>query len=73
MTRTGKTLLQDLEVHVLRARVVELEAELSELRADHDALMALVDRIVSFLKAQHGEDTVLLDAVEEAAVDAITP
>lgn len=73
MTRTSKTLLQESEVHTPRARVVELEAELSKLRADHDALTALVDRIVSFLKAEHGEDTALLDAVEAAAADAITP
>ena len=65
--------MQESEVHELRARVVELEAELSALRREHDALTALVDRIVVLLKTEHGEESVLLDAVEQAATDAITP
>jgi hypothetical protein len=65
--------MQESEVHELRARVVELKAELSALRREHDALTALVDRIVVLLKTEHGEESVLLDAVEQAATDAITP
>lgn len=73
MTRTGKTILQESEFYELRARVVELEAELSALRRDHDALAALVDQMVVFLKTEHGEDRVMVEAVEQAAADAIRP
>ncbi|HSJ45161.1 MAG TPA: hypothetical protein VK923_10825 [Euzebyales bacterium] len=73
MTKTGKTILQESELYELRARVVELDAELSALRRDHDALTALVDRIVVLLKTEHAEDSVLLAQVEQAAIDAITP
>lgn len=73
MTKTGKAILQESELYELRARVVELDAELSALRRDHDALTALVDRIVVLLKTEHAEDSVLLEQVEQAAIDAITP
>lgn len=73
MTNKGRTIMQESELYELRARVVELEAELSALRREHDALTELVDRIVVLLKTEHGEEQVLLDAVERAATDAITP
>lgn len=73
MTSKGRTVMQESELYELRARVVELEAQLSALRRDHDALTVLVDRIVVFLKTEHGEERVLLEAVERAAADAITP
>lgn len=73
MTSKGRTVMQESELYELRARVVELEAQLSALRRDHDALTVLVDRIVVFLKTEHAEEGVLLEAVERAAADAITP
>lgn len=72
MASPGRTIMQGSEVHELRARVVELEAKLSALRREHDALTVLVDRIVVVLKTEHGKESRQLDAVEQAATDAIT-
>lgn len=73
MTNTGKAILQESELYELRARVLDLHVELSALRRDHDALTTLVDQIVAFLKTAHAGDSVPLEALEQAAVDAITP
>ena len=73
MTRTGKAILQESELYELRARMIEMDAELTALRRDHDALEALVDRIVAVLRADHDESSVQLEQVGQETIDAITP
>jgi hypothetical protein len=73
MAGPGRMILQQSELHELRARVIELESELGALRRDHDALVALVDRVVSVVRAERGDDDALVQAVERAAPDAISP
>lgn len=73
MAGPGRMIWQQSEVYELRARVVELESQLRALRRDHDALVALVDRVVSVVRTEHGDDDALVQAVERAATDAIPP
>lgn len=61
------------EAQQLRARVVELELRLASLEAQFEALAALTDRIIVFLKTAHDPHLPAFRELEEAAEEALRP
>lgn len=65
-------MIDEHELTLLHARVVELETHANDLSARLDALGVLCDRIVQAFEALHGEDPHLAQ-IEDAALEALRP